>query len=224
LFLTPKQYVATINFLDLSPTLSNHEGNYLLSSDLKSSIERLKLPSSYTQRQIEACGLGGYENSAAILSKHIKISNITDKLFEVKVTRNSVKISETCAVSLVDLIDTLQSKSNANNIEKMKIQLATYEESLNKYNNIFSINHKFETNTQATNSILTNMNTLVNQISFLTRMISINTLVKPFSASIFVDPIPVYPQKSFALVLGLFLAFMMAVIRDIILHCLSAPS
>lgn len=224
LFLTPKQYVTTINFFEISPVITSSRGDNFLSHDIKSSIERLKLPSSYTQSQIEACGLGGYENSAVILSKHIKIRNITNKLFEVTVTGNSSKKSETCASSLVDLINAFESKNIAVTIEKVKAQLASTEEALNKYQNILSSNQKFAMNTQATQSILVQINSLVYKISHLKDIIYINSLTAPFSAAIFVDPTPVYPQKSIALVLGLFLGFMMAFIRDIILYCLVAPS
>ncbi len=224
LFLSPKQYVATIQISQINPTLISGYENFLLTYDLKSFAERVKFPTSFSQNQIEACGLAGHDNPGIILSDRIKLRFVTDGLIEFIIAGDSIKKVEACAGSLVDLINSIQSREKTALLAGATAILAGEEENFEKSKNLLRNSGKLEMKTQDHLIVEIKMNNLANKINLLSTFISINSSAKNTFTAISVNPNPVYPKKNYALILGLFLSLFIAIMRDIILYSLSDAS
>ena len=127
---TPNKYEATAQIQMAQITLGNPAAPSLL-EDGNSLIARMKLPSSYDQKSIEACELNDERNPQLQLSKLAKFSVIKGtQIVELKVTALSRAAAIKCSEILVDQIKQYQSQIANLFISEANLKINSYQKRL----------------------------------------------------------------------------------------------
>ena len=127
---TPNKYEATAQIQMAQITLGNPASPSLL-EDGNSLIARMKLPSSYDQKSIEACELNNEINPQLQLSKLVKFSVIKGtQIVELKVTAPARAVAIKCSEILVDQITRYQSQIANLFITEANLKIINYQKSL----------------------------------------------------------------------------------------------
>lgn len=209
--LTPKQYeaVAQISMAKVSTPMSANP--FVTTVNVEESsvlIFRLSTPTFFSPLVLSSCDLNSGAGNPANIATSIKLSSskYSNNLVELKVFASSPGLAFKCATAVFELIEQTQSQIAFPYIENVKAQLTVYKQTLKQLRNeIAGVN--------ATNSGM-NMTYLLarDEIKFLVAKISefeildaINqTGMTKLVAPIYASDIPVAPNKSKILLLGLF--------------------
>jgi capsular polysaccharide biosynthesis protein len=229
---TPKQYEATAqiamaqiivpsntSYSSLNPQGINIEDPNLL-------IARLSTPTSFDSKVINACGLDGKPDAAAILAKNIKLSlpKGIPNIVELKTVDASPEAARSCASAIFELIARSQSQILAPYIEEAKVKLEDDEARLAK---AVSVVAKADKSGQAMSasylSTRDEVRFLLDEIAGLKNVVFNNKnrgtrLIAPIYAS----DAPIAPKKRMALMSGifggLFLGLLIAIARHMLLE------
>jgi LPS O-antigen subunit length determinant protein (WzzB/FepE family) len=130
LAVTPNQYEAVAQIQMAQITIGNPAAPSLI-EDGNSLIARMKLPSSYDQKSIDACQLSDEKNPQSQLSKLAKFSVIKGtQIVELKVTALSSTSATKCAEILVDQIKQYQSQIANIFISEANLKISNYHKRL----------------------------------------------------------------------------------------------
>lgn len=142
IFVTPNKYEATAQVQMAQIGNNNNNNNNNLSplgfnvEDPNLLIARLKLPSSYSQESVRACGYKSKQSPLEDLVKMIKLNLIKGtQMVELKVVGLSQSQAIECAESIVDTIKQSQTVIAAPIIEDAKIKLTKYTQRLQEAQN-----------------------------------------------------------------------------------------
>jgi LPS O-antigen subunit length determinant protein (WzzB/FepE family) len=138
IFVTPNQYEATAQ-IQMAQISSNSNSNSNSSTnplgvnveDPNLLIARMKLPSSYSQESVKACGYESKQTPLEGLAKMVKLSLIKGtQMVELKVLGLSQIQTVQCAESIVETIKQSQKIIAAPIIEDAQLKLAKYSQRL----------------------------------------------------------------------------------------------
>lgn len=213
---TPSQYEATaqIQMAQIPPGNGGFHGSSVEDPNLL--IARLKLPSSYTEDEIKACGL-----HAESLAKAAKLSLIkgVNSVVELKIYHASKDQAVSCAQSIFENIRDLQNNIVKPYIEVAKALLTKYQTRLSEAQSLVARADKSGSALSA--AYLANRD----EVKFLTdESIRLNNLISAgdthqakLVAPIYAYDIPVFPKKKISLLVamlaGLFLGVLFVMAR-----------
>jgi LPS O-antigen subunit length determinant protein (WzzB/FepE family) len=129
---TPNQYEATAQ-IQMAQISSNNNTNPLGVNveDPNLLVARMKLPSSYSQESVKACGYESKQTSLEGLAKMVKLSLIKGtQMVELKVLGLSQAQAVQCAESILETIKQSQKIIAAPIIEDAQLKLAKYSKRL----------------------------------------------------------------------------------------------
>jgi capsular polysaccharide biosynthesis protein len=206
--ITPSQYEATaqIQMMQISP---NNNSNPLGVNveDPNLLMARLKLPSSYTEDEIKACGLQDLKLPAESLANTAKLSPVkgVGSIVELKIRLESKDQAVSCAQSLFENIRDSQNKIMKPYIEEAKALLTKYQARLAEAQSLVARADKSGSALSA--AYLANRD----EVKFLTdESIRLNTFITSgdarqakLVAPIYASDIPVFPKKKISLLVGL---------------------
>jgi capsular polysaccharide biosynthesis protein len=134
---TPNQYEATAQIQMAQITLGNPTTPSSI-EDGNSLIARMKLPSSYDQKSIEACELSNEKNPQLQLSKLAKFSVIKGtQIIELKVTARTRAAAIKCSEILVDQIKQHQSQIANVFISEANLKITNYAKAFARCSNVY---------------------------------------------------------------------------------------
>jgi uncharacterized protein involved in exopolysaccharide biosynthesis len=202
---TPNQYEATAQIQMAQLSSGGIAGTNLEDPNLL--IARMKMPTSYDQAAIAACGYEGKPNAAQSISKMIKISIIKGtQIVELKVQGLSPEQASQCAESILRIIKDSQKAIAEPVIDEAKAKLLRYSQLLQEAQSFIVKADK--SNSSMSAAYLSTRD----QIKFLTdETIRLNDLVASAGTrqTKLVSPIyspenKVSPKRAIALIAGLF--------------------
>lgn len=206
---TPSQYEATAQIQMAQISISNNTNPLGSNVELPSLlIARHQVPSTYTEDEIKACGLGGKKMPQEALSKLAKFTPVkgVDSIVELKIRLESKEGALACAQALFENVKESQSLIIKPYIEEAKSLLAKYQVRLQETQALVAKADKSGSALSA--AYLANRD----EVKFLTdESIRLNALITSgdarqtkLVAPVYVSDLPVFPKKSISLVLGLF--------------------
>jgi hypothetical protein len=211
LWLTPNQFQAaaqiqigqySINDNRTNPVGVNIEPPNLL-------LARLKLPATYSAREIMACGLEYSKSPSEALAAKAKFSAVkgVDTWIELKINHESKEIAIACAQSLFESIKTSQNEIIKPFIDKAKDALIKYQDRSNNAQSLISRADKSgATLSAAYLSTRDELKFLSEEILRLNAFIaSADTRQAKLVSPIYASDNPVAPKKRVVLITGLFL-------------------
>jgi capsular polysaccharide biosynthesis protein len=129
LFVTPNQYQATAQIQMAQISANNNNPLVVNVEDSNLLIARMKLPSSYSQESVKACGYESKQTPLEGLTKMVKLSLIKGtQIVELKVLGLSQAQAVQCAESIVETIKQSQKIIAAPIIEDAQLKLAKYSQ------------------------------------------------------------------------------------------------
>jgi capsular polysaccharide biosynthesis protein len=130
---TPNQYEATAQ-IQMAQISSNNNNTNPLGVNVEDPnllVARMKLPSSYSQESVKACGYESKQTSLEGLAKMVKLSLIKGtQMVELKVLGLSQAQAVQCAESILETIKQSQKIIAAPIIEDAQLKLAKYSKRL----------------------------------------------------------------------------------------------
>ena len=217
---TPSQYEATaqIQMAQIAPNNNNNNSNPLGVNveDPNLLMARLKLPSSYTEDEIKACGLQDLKLPAESLAKTAKLSPVkgVSSIVELKIRLESKDQAVSCAQSLFENIRDSQNNIVKPYIEEAKALLIKYQARLAEAQSLVARADKSGSALSA--AYLANRD----EVKFLTdESIRLNNLISAgdtrqakLVAPIYASDIPVFPKKKISLLVGLLAGLFLGVL------------
>ena len=202
---TPNKYEATAQIQMAQLSSGGIAGTNLENPNLL--IARMKMPSTYDQAAIAACGYEGKPNAAQSISKMIKISIIKGtQIVELKVQGLSPQEATQCAESILRIIKDSQKAIAEPVIDEAKAKLQKYSQRLQEAQSFIRKTDK--SNSSMSAAYLSTRD----EVKFLTdEIIRLNDLIVSANSrqTKLVSPIyspenKVSPKRAIALVAGLF--------------------
>ncbi len=211
LIVTPNQYQATAQIQMAQISASNNNNN---TNPLGVNIEepnllmaRLKLPTTYSDEVIKACGFENASSPAESLSSSAKFSAVkgVGSMIELKINRDSKEIAINCAQALFESIKTSQNQIIKPYIEESKALLVKYEARLANSQSLVSRADKSGAALSA--AYLANRD----EVKFLTEeILRLNTFITTADtrqaklvSPIYASDTAVFPKKTMRLIVGL---------------------
>jgi LPS O-antigen subunit length determinant protein (WzzB/FepE family) len=214
IFVTPNQYEATAQIQMAQIRANNNNNNNNNTNPLGVNVEdpnlliaRMKLPSSYDQTAIAACGYESKQNPFEALAKMAKFSlSKGTQMVELKVLGLSREQAIQCAVSILVIVKDTQKSITDPIVDEAKSKLAKYSQRLQEAQSFIAKADKSGSSMSA--AYLSTRD----EVKYLTdEMIGLNDLISSANArqTKLVSPIyspenKVSPKRSIALVAGLF--------------------
>ncbi len=134
LWMTPNQYQATaqIQMAQISANRNNNTNPLGVNvEDPNLLIARMKLPSSYSQQSVKACGYESEQTPIDELAKMVKLSLVKGtQMVELKVLGLSQAQAVQCAESIVETIKKSQKIISVPIVEDAQLKLAKYSQRL----------------------------------------------------------------------------------------------
>lgn len=131
LWMTPNQYQATaqIKIAQINSSIKNTQGVNV--EEPNALIARLRLPSSYSSREIEICGYGNTSNAEA-LAISIKLSALkgVNSIIELKINSHDRNLAANCAQALFENIKASQNLIIKPYVEEATLMLSQYNRRL----------------------------------------------------------------------------------------------
>lgn len=208
---TPSQYEATaqIQMAQIAPNNNNNNNSNPLGVNVEDPnllMARLKLPSSYTDDEIKACGLQDLKLPAESLASTAKLSPVkgVSSIVELKIRLESKDQAVSCAQSLFENIRDSQNNIVKPYIEEAKALLTKYQARLSEAQSLVARADKSGSALSA--AYLANRD----EVKFLTdESIRLNNLISAgdtrqakLVAPIYASDIPVFPKKKISLLVG----------------------
>lgn len=210
LWVTPNQYQATAQIQMAQISATNNSINPLGVNIEEPNLlmARLKLPSTYSNQEIKACGLEWSRKPSENLANAAKFSavNGVGSLIELKINRDSKEVAVACVQSIFENIKASQNQIIKPYIEEAKILLIKYQDRLSNIQSLVSrVDNKPEAPLFAVYLIH------YEEVKFLTEEIQrLNTFIvtakkrqAKLVAPIYVSDKPVSPKKKNSLIQGL---------------------
>lgn len=214
LIVTPNQYQATAQIQMAQISTSNNNNNNKNTNPLGVNIEepnllmaRLKLPTTYSDEVIRACGFENASSPAESLASSAKFSAVkgVDSMIELKINRDGKEIAINCAQALFESIKTSQNQIIKPYIEESKALLVKYEARLANSQSFISRADKSGAALSA--AYLANRD----EVKFLTEeILRLNTFITTadtrqakLASPIYASDIAVFPKKTISLIVGL---------------------
>jgi capsular polysaccharide biosynthesis protein len=211
LWVTPNQYQATAQIQMAQISINSNNSTNPLGVNIEDPnllMARLKLPTTYSAKEIKACG---FESSAApseALATAVKLSLMkrAESMVELKINRDNKEAAIACAQSLFENIKASQNEIVKPYIEEAKIMLVKYQDRLTNSQSLVSRADKSGAALSA--AYLANRD----EVKFLTEeILRLNTFITSADtrqaklvSPIYVSDIPVAPKKRIALIVSLF--------------------
>jgi capsular polysaccharide biosynthesis protein len=222
LIVTPNQYQATAQIQMAQISASNNNNANPLSVNIEEPnllLTRLKLPTTYSDEVIKACGFENASSPAESLASSAKFSAVkgVGSMIELKINRDSREIAINCAQALFESIKTSQNQIIKPYIEESKALLVKYEARLANSQSLVSRADKSGAALSA--AYLANRD----EVKFLTEeILRLNTFITTADtrqaklvSPIYASDIAVFPKKTMILIIGLmvglFLGFLFAI-------------
>lgn len=229
LIITPNQYQATAQIQMAQVSASNNNNNNNNNTNpLGVNIEepnllmaRLKLPTTYSDEVIKACGFENASSPAESLASSAKFSAVKGvvSMIELKINRDSKEAAINCAQALFESIKTSQNQIIKPYIEESKALLVKYEARLANSQSLVSRADKSGSALSA--AYLANRD----EVKFLTEeILRLNTFITTADtrqaklvSPIYAAEAPVFPKKIMSLIIGLiaglFIGFLFVLIK-----------
>lgn len=224
LIVTPNQYQATAQIQMAQISASNNNNN---TNPLGVNIEepnlllaRLKLPTTYSDEVIKACGFENASSPAESLASSAKFSAVkgVGSMIELKINRDSKEIAINCAQALFESIKASQNQIIKPYIEESKALLVKYEARLANSQSLVSGADKSGAALSA--AYLANRD----EVKFLTEeILRLNTFITTADtrqaklvSPIYASDIPVFPKKTMSLIIGLMVGLFLGLLLVII--------
>jgi capsular polysaccharide biosynthesis protein len=213
----PSQYEATAQ-IQMAQIAPNNNSNLLGVNveDPNLLMARLKLPSSYTEDEIKACGLEAEKMPTEELAKLAKLSLVkgATTMIELKIRLESKNRAVSCAQSLFENIRDSQNNIVKPYIEEAKALLTKYQARLTEAQSLVARADKSGSALSA--AYLANRD----EVKFLTdESIRLNNLISAgdtrqakLVAPIYASDIPVFPKKKISLLVGLLAGLFLGVL------------
>lgn len=220
LWATPNQYQATAQILMAqisthnNNNFNNHNNNNNTISlgvnveDPNLLIVRLKLPTTYSSKEIKACGFENTKYSAEALANNAKFSIVkgVGSLVVLKINRDSKDGAIACAQALFETIKTSQNMIIKPFIEEAKDLSVKYQDRLKNSQSLIFRADKSGAPLLAADLVSRD------EVKFLSEeILRLNTLIASADllqakliSPIYASDIPVAPKKIIALIAGLF--------------------
>jgi hypothetical protein len=170
-------------------------------------MARLKLPTTYSDEVIKACGFENASSPAESLASSAKFSAVkgVGSMIELKINRDSKEIAINCAQALFESIKTSQNQIIKPYIEESKALLVKYEARLANSQSLVSRADKSGAALSA--AYLANRD----EVKFLTEeILRLNTFITTADtrqaklvSPIYASDIAVFPKKTMSLIIGL---------------------
>jgi capsular polysaccharide biosynthesis protein len=221
LWVTPDQYQAiaqihiaqiSVNSSSTNPLGANLEDPNLL-------MARLRLPSTYSAQEINACGFESSPAPSEALAVAAKFSAVkgVGSIIELKINRDKKETAIACAQSLFEKIRASQNEILKPYLEEAKILLVKYQDRLTSSLSLVSRADKSGAALSA--AYLTNRD----EVKFLTEeILRLNTFITTTDtrkaklvSPIYVSDIPVAPKKRIALIAGLFAGLLLGLLLTV---------
>ena len=218
LWVTPNQYQATAQIQIAQISASNNNTNPLGINieDPNLLMARLKLPTTYSDQEIKACGLESSTAASEALAATAKFSAVkgVGSMIELKINRDSKEIAVACAQSIFENIKASQNKIIKPYIEEAKTLLFAYQNRLTYSQSLVSRADKSGAALSA--AYLANRD----EVKFLTEeILRLNTFITTADtrqaklvSPIYASDIPVAPKKRIALIAGLFVGLFLGLL------------
>ncbi len=223
LIITPNQYQATAQIQMAQISASNNNTNPLGVNIEEPNLlmARLKLPTTYSDEVIKACGFENASSPAESLASSAKFSAFkgVGSIIELKINRNSREIAINCVQVLFESIKASQNQIIKPYIEESSALLVKYEARLANSQSLISRADKSGAALSA--AYLANRD----EVKFLTEEIlrlntfitSANTRQTKLVSPIYASDIAVFPKKTMSLIVGLmaglFLGLLLVIIK-----------
>jgi capsular polysaccharide biosynthesis protein len=219
LLVTPNQYeaIAQIQMAQISVN-SNNNTNVLGVNieDPNLLIARLKLPTTYSAQEINACGFESSANPSETLAASAKFSAVkgVGSMIELKINRDNKETAIACAKSLFENIKASQIEILRPYTEEAKTLLVKYQDRLTNSQSLVSRADKSGAALSA--AYLANRD----EVKFLTEeILRLNTFITTADtrqtklvSPVYASDNPVGPKKKMALVVGLFAGLFLGVL------------
>ncbi len=224
LIVTPNQYQATAQIQMAQISASNNNNN---TNPLGVNIEepnlllaRLKLPTTYSDEVIKACGFENASSPAESLASSAKFSAVkgVGSMIELKINRDSKEIAINCAQALFESIKASQNQIIKPYIEESKALLVKYEARLANSQSLVSGADKSGAALSA--AYLANRD----EVKFLTEeILRLNTFITTADtrqaklvSPIYASDAAVFPKKTMSLIIGLMVGLFLGLLLVII--------
>jgi uncharacterized protein involved in exopolysaccharide biosynthesis len=209
IFVTPNQYEATaqIQMAQISANSNNANPMGVNLEDPNLLIARMKLPSSYDQNTIAACGYESKKNPAEALAKMAKLSlSKGTQMVEVKVLGLSSEQATQCAESILRIVKDSQKAIAEPIIDEAKAKLLKYSQRLQEAQSfIVKADKSGSSMSAAYLSTRDEVKYLTDEAVRLNDLIaSANSRQTKLVSPIYSPENKVSPKRSIALVAGLF--------------------
>ncbi|MBU3589065.1 hypothetical protein ICN25_03080 [Polynucleobacter sp. 80A-SIGWE] len=211
LAVTPKQYEAVAQIAMAQVGATNSGNNSPLGINIEEPpllISRLSSPASFPSMVLGICGVDEGPNSAAMLSKSIKLMSPKGvaNVIELKTFGKSPEAASSCAQAIFELIKATQAQIVAPYIADAKMRLDDDIERLSKAKELVAKADKLGS-TAGVSYLLTRdeIRFLLDEIAVLKNVVIGNQIrVTRLIAPIYASDTPTAPKKWLALVAGLF--------------------
>ncbi len=227
LIVTPNQYQATAQ-IQMAQISASNNNNSNSTNPLGVNIEepnlllaRLKLPTTYSDEVIKACGFENASSPAESLLSSAKFSAVkgVGSMIELKINRDSKEIAINCAQALFESIKTSQNQIIKPYIEESKALLVKYETRL--ANSQALVSRADKSGAALSAAYLANRD----EVKFLTEeILRLNTFIitadtrqAKLVSPIYASDTAVFPRKIMSLIsgliAGLFLGFLLVICK-----------
>jgi len=211
LWITPSQYqaIAQIQMAQLSPDNSNRNNNLMGINveDPKLLLVRLRLPTTYTNAEINACGLNDQKSPSKKLLDFVHFSEIkaVGSVIELRTHGLTKEIASVCAYALFKNIQASQNEIRKLYIKEAKILLASYRDRLDSAQKfIAKEDQSVQLLSAAYLSSRDEVRFLADEIFRLNALIVSGDLRQTKLISpIYVENDPIFPKKVITLITGL---------------------
>ncbi len=222
LWVTPSQYQATAQIQIAQISASNNNTNPLGVNIEEPNLllARLKLPTTYSDEVIKACGFENVSSppeSLASSAKFLAVKGV-GSMIELKINRDSKEIAINCAQALFESIKTSQNQIIKPYIEESKALLVKYEARLTNSQSLISRADKSGAALSA--AYLANRD----EVKFLTEeILRLNTFITTADtrqaklvSPIYASDTAVFPKKTMSLIIGLMVGLFLGLLLVII--------
>lgn len=208
IWMTPSQYQATAQIQMAQIGVNNNNPLGVNVEDSNLLMARLKIPATYSAKEIKACNFESYAAPSEALVAAAKFSAVKGvvSIIELKINRDNKETAIACAQSLFENIKASQNDIIKPYIEEAKALLIKHQDRLTNAQSLVSRADKSGAALSA--AYLANQDEvkfLIQEISRLSTFISTaDTRQAKLVSPIYASDIPVAPKKKNALTAGLF--------------------
>lgn len=220
---TPSQYQATAQIQVAQISANNNSSNNNNTNPLGVNIEdlnllmaRLKLPTTYSDQEIKACGFESAKAPSEALVVAAKFSLVKDvgSMIELKINRENKKTAIACAQSLFEKIKSSQKEIIKPYIEEARTLLIKHQDRLT--NSQAFISRADKSGAALSAAYLANRD----EVKFLSEeILRLNTFIATAEtrqaklvSPIYASNTPVSPNKGMALISGLFAGLFLGIL------------